>query len=130
MSDADFQGVNPALASAEYPGGRAGSIIYGATNGGQPLSNAYPFSLGPHIGVAYQIAPKTVFRAGGSIAYSSSPDNAFLSYSVANFYTVASPGQFLPASQLANGTPLSGALTPTFPEYNQYPFPISATGCG
>ena len=58
MSDADFQGVNPALASAEYPGGRAGSIVYGATNDGQPLSNAYPFSLGPHVGVAYQIAPE------------------------------------------------------------------------
>ena len=134
MSDANFQGINPTLASnygggggTAYPNGRAGSIIYGATNGGQPLSNAYPFSLGPHIGVAYQITPKTVFRAGGSIAYSSSPDNAFLSYSVANFYTVASPGQFLPASQLSNGTPLSGALTPTFPEYNQYPFPISST---
>ncbi len=130
MSDASFQGVNPALASPEYPGGRAGSIVYGATNNGQPLSNAYPFSIGPHVGVAYQITPKTVFRAGGSVAYSSSPDNAFLSYSVANFYTIASPGQFLPASQLASGTPLTGALTPTFPEYNQYPFPSSATGCG
>jgi hypothetical protein len=130
MSDADFQGVNPSLASPEFPGGRAGSIIYGATNGGKPLSNAYPFSLGPHLGVAYQITPKTVFRAGGSIAYSSSPDNAYLSYSVANFYTVASPGQFLPASQLSNGSPLSGALTPTFPEYNQYPFPTTSTGTG
>jgi hypothetical protein len=137
MSDADFQGINPTLASnygggggTEFLGGRAGSIVYGATNNGQPLSDAYPFSIGPHVGVAYQITPKTVFRAGGSMAYSSSPDNAFLSYSVANFYTVASPGQFLPATQLANGTPLSGALTPTFPEYNQYPFPISSTGCG
>jgi Carboxypeptidase regulatory-like domain len=130
MSDADFQGINTSLASSYFPGGRAGSIVYGATNNGQPLSNAYPFSIGPHVGVAYQITPKTVFRAGGSIAYSSTPDNAFLSYSVANFYTVASPGQFLPATQLANGTPLSGALTPTFPEYNQYPFPISSSGCG
>jgi Carboxypeptidase regulatory-like domain len=130
MSDADFQGINPSLASPEFPGGRAGSIVYGATNGGKPLSNAYPFSLGPHLGVAYQITPKTVFRAGGSIAYSSSPDNAYLSYSVANFYTVASPGQFLPASQLANGSPLSGPLAPTFPEYNQYPFPTTSTGTG
>ncbi len=137
MSDADFQGVNPTLASnygggggTEFLGGRAGSIVYGATNNGQPLSNAYPFSIGPHLGVAYQITPKTVFRAGGALSYSSSPDNAFLSYSVANFYTVASPGQFLPATQLAKGTPLSGPLTPTFPEYNQYPFPISSTGCG
>ena len=130
MSDANFQGVNPALASAEYPGGRAGSINYGATNGGHPLSDAYPFSIGPHIGVAYQITPKTVFRAGGSIAYAASPDNAFLSYSVANFYTIGSPGQYLPASHVSNGSPLSGALTPKFPSYDQYPFPITSTGCG
>src|ERR1700733_1670588 len=45
MSDADFQGVNPALASnynggggTAFPNGRQGSIVYGATNGGQPLS--------------------------------------------------------------------------------------------
>jgi hypothetical protein len=129
MSDACFTCVNTSFASPYNPGGIAGAIVYGATNKG-PLTNAYPFSLGPHVGVAYQITPKTVFRAGGSIAYSSSPDNAYLSYSVANFYTVASPGQFLPASQLANGSPLTGALTPTFPEYNQYPFPVSASGCG
>jgi hypothetical protein len=127
MSDADFQGVNPALASAYFPGGRAGSIVYGATNNGQPLSNAYPFSLGPHIGVAYQITPKTVFRAGGSIAYSSSPDNAFLSASVANFYTAASPGQFLPATQLSSGNPFPNI---TFPEYNQFPIPTPGTNCG
>jgi len=134
MSDANFQAINPALASnygggggTEFPNGRAGSITYGATNGGKPLSNAYPFGLGPHIGVAYQIAPKTVLRAGGSIAYSSSPDNAFLSYSVANFYTVASSGQFLPASQLSGGNVLPGVK---FPSYDQYPFAISSTGCG
>lgn len=126
MSDACFTCVNPALASAYSPGGLAGAIVYGATNNG-PLSHAYPFSFGPHLGVAYQITPKTVFRAGGSIAYSSSADNAFLSASVANFYTVASPGQFLPATQLASGNPLPGVH---FPSYDQYPFPISTTGCG
>ena len=126
MSDACFTCVNPALASAYSPGGLAGAIVYGATNNG-PLSHAYPFSLGPHVGVAYQITPKTVFRAGGAIAYSSSADNAFLSASVANFYTLASPGQFLPATQLANGNPLPGVH---FPSYDQYPFPVSSTGCG
>ena len=126
MSDACFTCVNPSLASAYSPGGLAGAIVYGATNKG-PLNDTYPFSFGPHIGIAYQINPKTVFRAGGSIAYSSPPDNAFLSYSVANFYTVASPGQFLPATQLANGNPLPGV---TFPSYDQYPFPASSSGCG
>ena len=65
MSDACFTCVNPALASAYNPGGRAGAIVYGATNNG-PLSDSYKFGLGPHVGVAYQITPKTVFRAGGS----------------------------------------------------------------
>jgi hypothetical protein len=126
MSDACFTCVNTSLASSYNPGGLAGGIVYGATNKG-PLNNAYPFSLGPHVGVAYQITPKTVFRAGGSIAYSSAADNAFLSASVANFYTAASPGQFLPATQLSSGNPFPGV---TFPEYNEYPIPVPGTSCG
>jgi Carboxypeptidase regulatory-like domain len=129
MSDACFTCVNTSLASAYSPGGLAGGIVYGATNNG-PLTHAYPFSFGPRLGVAYQITPKTVFRAGGAMAYSSPADNAFLSYSVANFYNVQSPGQFLPAGQLANGDPLHGSPLETFPYYNQYPFPVSQTGCG
>jgi len=129
MSDACFTCVNTSLASSYNPGGLAGAISYGATNNG-PLTHAYPFSFGPHIGVAYQIDPKTVFRAGGSVAYSSAADNAFLSYSVANFYTVQSPGQFLPATILKNGDPLAGTANETFPFYNQYPFPVSSSGCG
>jgi hypothetical protein len=31
--------------------------------------NIYPFALGPRIGVAYQITPKTVFRGGWGITY-------------------------------------------------------------
>ena len=126
MSDACFTCINPSLASSYQPAGLPGAIVYGATNNG-PLTHTYPFSFGPHIGLAYQLDSKTVFRAGGSIAYSSSPDNAFLSYSVANFYTVASSGQFLPASQLSGGNVLPGV---TFPSYDQYPFAISASGCG
>ncbi len=126
MSDACFTCVNTSLASAYSPGGLAGAIVYGATNNG-PLNNAYPFSLGPHLGVAYQITPKTVFRAGGSIAYSSAADNAFLSASVANFYTASSPGLFLPATQLSNGNPFPNV---TFPEYNQYPIGTPGTNCG
>jgi len=125
MSDACFTCINPTLASSYQPAGLPGAIVYGATNKG-PLTHPYPLSFGPHIGVAYQIDSKTVFRAGGSIAYSSAPDNAFLSYSVANFYTIASPGQFLPATQLSSGDPLQV----TFPSYDQYPFPISKSGCG
>jgi hypothetical protein len=129
MSDACFTCINTSLASPYNPGGLPGAIVYGATNKG-PLTHAYPFSFGPHVGLAYQINQKTVFRAGGSVAYSSSPDNAFLSYSVADFFTLASPGQFLPASLLKNGDPLSGSPLETFPNYAQYPFQASSTGCG
>jgi hypothetical protein len=129
MSDACFTCVNPALATPAYPSGREGAIVYGATNQG-PLTHPYKFSFGPHVGVAYQIAPKTVFRAGGSIAYSSAADNAFLSYSVADFFTTQSPGQYLPSSIFRNGDPLAGSPLEGFPYYAQYPFPTTASGCG
>ncbi len=129
MSDANFTARNPALTSPTNPNGLPGSIVYGATNGG-PLNNTYPFSIGPHLGVAYQIDSKTVVRAGGSIAYSSAPDNAVLSYSVANFFLLGSPGFGLPASKLSNGNPYVGAQAITFPEYNQFPTQSSTTGCG
>ncbi len=128
MSDACFTCVNTSLASAYNPGGLAGGETYGATNNG-PLDNTYPFSFGPHIGVAYQLDSKTVFRAGGSIAYSSSADNAYLSVSVADFYTLNSPGQFLPASQFSNGDPLSN-IDRVFPVYQQYPFSAGPGTCG
>ncbi len=121
LSDACFQCISPTL-------GIPGSIVYGATNGG-PLNNTYKDSYGPHIGVAYQIGPKTVFRAGGSIAYGSSADNAFLSPSVADFYTFGSPGQFLPVSQLSSGDTLT-AYDRTYPIFSQYPFQTSTAGCG
>ena len=127
MSDACFTCVNTSLASPLSPGGLAGAIQYGATNSG-PLTHPYKLSFGPHVGVAYQLGPKTVFRAGGSIAYSSAADNAFLSYSVADFFTVASPGQFLPATILRNGDPLAGAPYERYPYYAQYPFNEALTG--
>ncbi len=127
MSDACFTCVNPNLTTPAYPNGIPGAIQYGATNKG-PLTHPYKLSFGPHIGVAYQIGPKTVFRAGGSIAYSSPADNAFLSYSVADFFTIASPGQYLPASILRNGDTLAGSKLETFPYYAQYPFNIAPSG--
>jgi hypothetical protein len=129
MSDANFYLPNPALTSPNYPNGQPGSIVYGATNKG-PLDNTYPFSIGPHLGVAYQINPKTVIRAGGAISYATAPDNQELSYSVANFYVNGASGFGLPSNLLKNGNPFSGPFALTFPEYNQFPFPTSLTGCG
>lgn len=54
-------------------GGHIGGTIYGATCNCS-FTNNYPFAFGPRIGVAYQITPKTVFRAGWGVVYSFVPD--------------------------------------------------------
>ncbi len=100
MQSAAFQTPNPVV------GGRVGSVIYEGTCHCS-FNHNYPYALGPRLGVAYQITPKTVFRAGGAISYGTSPNNAFLSYSVPDFYTVTPPGYGLPAGTLAAGNPFA-----------------------
>ena len=95
MQNANFLAVNPQV-------GLPGSIEYGATCNCQ-FNQTYPFSIGPRLGLAYQISPKTVFRAGAGISYSSSADNAFLSYSVANFYTLTGNGYGNPGHHASCG---------------------------
>ena len=131
MQDASFTLPNPAA------GGLLGDVIYQATCGCSFNQN-YPFAIGPHLGMAWQIAPKTVLRAGGAISYASSPDNAFLSYSVPDFQTLSAPygtGQGI-QSTLAQGNPFApgnvfGNPVLTYPDFNsRYPNQTSATGCG
>ena len=69
------------------------------------LRPAYRFSIGPHVGVAWQITPKTVFRAGGAINYAATADQAGLNVSVADFLALTAPGYGLPAAILKNGDP-------------------------
>jgi len=49
-------------------GGHPGTFIYEQTCGCQFVSN-YMYGIGPRIGLAYQINPKTVLRAGWGFAY-------------------------------------------------------------
>ena len=54
-------------------GGIPGGYIfegYGAGRCNCLFSRSYPFAIGPRLGVAYQINPKTVLRAGWGITYS------------------------------------------------------------
>jgi hypothetical protein len=54
-------------------GGRIGAPIFEATCGCKFVS-AYPYAIGPRLGVAYQIDSKTVFRGGWGLAYAVPPD--------------------------------------------------------
>ncbi|HEY6345058.1 MAG TPA: TonB-dependent receptor [Bryobacteraceae bacterium] len=83
-------------------GGRLGSPEYQATCHCQ-FAQAYPYSIGPHLGVAYQITPKTVFRAGGAISYGSQADDAGVNHSAADYLSLGTPAYGAPAAILKYG---------------------------
>jgi hypothetical protein len=49
-------------------GGHPGATVYEATCNCSFAKN-YPYAFGPRLGLAYQITPKTVFRAGFAVSY-------------------------------------------------------------
>jgi len=96
MQSAGFATPNPTV------GGRLGAPQYQATCNCQ-FSNTYPYSIGPHLGVAYQITPKTVFRAGGAISYGSESDDAGVNHSAADYLSLGTPAYGAPAAILKYG---------------------------
>ncbi len=111
-------------------GGRLGTVEYQATCHCN-YANAYPFAFGPHLGVAYQITPKTVFRAGGAISYAAVSDQAGLNSSAGDFYTIPASAYGASAGQLAFGDPLGpgnpyGNPVVHWPNFSpQYPVPAA-----
>ncbi|MBV9399270.1 MAG: carboxypeptidase regulatory-like domain-containing protein [Bryobacterales bacterium] len=83
-------------------GGRLGAPEYEATCKCS-FATAYPYSIGPHLGLAYQIDPKTVFRAGGAISYGSQSDDAGVNHSAADFLNLGTPAYGTPSAMLKNG---------------------------
>jgi len=105
-------------------GGRLGSIQYAGTCNCDFYKPTYPYAIGPRLGVAYQIDPKTVFRAGWGINYQyiagfagtivSTPGNTPIPVQPngAQYINVATPGS---------------VITPQFPTTNQSAWPIAGT---
>jgi hypothetical protein len=58
---------NPSAGS--LPGGMAYAGNGPGRIGGQ-VTKTYPWAFGPRLGIAYQLAPNTVLRAGGGVTYS------------------------------------------------------------
>ena len=54
-------------------GNLPGALIF--ERDGVKFANIYPFAFGPRLGAAYQITPKTVFRAGFGISYGQTATN-------------------------------------------------------
>jgi hypothetical protein len=139
MQSACFQCTNPNLIPADSTTPLPGIVVYQ-----KQFNQNYPFAFGPRIGAAYQIDSKTVFRAGGGIAYATSGFNAGLSGTDADFYGTLAPegtGQglggacpscirfqdgnpFAPGNRYGNG-PLTYPLAPP-----SFPTQTSTSGCG
>ena len=66
MQNISLSTPNPAA------GGQPGGTIFEGYGGGRcncQFAKDYPFAYQPRLGLAYQITPKTVLRAGGGISY-------------------------------------------------------------
>jgi hypothetical protein len=108
-------------------GGRDGAIQYASTCNCSFYKPAYPYAIGPRLGAAYQIDPKTVIRGGWGIAYQyvagyagnifSTPGNTPIAPQPNNaqYINVASPGSI---------------LTPQWPTTNQFVLPLPGTTGG
>jgi hypothetical protein len=92
-------------------GNHPGGSIFEATCNCKFARN-YPYAVGPRAGLAYQITPKTVLRAGFGVVYNAAP------IAVGTTFSQASSGQLGAGEwlfQLKDGRPAS--ITPAWPDF-------------
>jgi Carboxypeptidase regulatory-like domain/TonB dependent receptor len=118
-----FDTPNPAV------GGRLGAGIFegdGPGRCGCQFSHNYPFAFGPRVGVAYQINPKTVLRAGAGVTYGLVQTPAGASYQVADFQSYNASGYGI--SPFPNGWPSTNPYNVVWPIFRPDLYPTPAGG--
>ena len=104
-------------------GGRPGAVAYDGYGGGRcncDLAHNYPWAYGPRLGMAYQVTPKTVLRAGLGISYNKTDDNN-IGFSSGSQYLYNTPSYGDAAYNLRDGLPYQ-IFFPNF-DAGQYPLP-------
>jgi hypothetical protein len=108
-------------------GGRLGAAIFQATCHCE-FASAYPYAIGPRLGVAFALNAKTVFRGGWGFAYGYPQDLTLQNTAnitntptgIASYLTLNTPGA-VPQPAWPNfdpgQTPLPGATTSGFLQY-------------
>ncbi|HEY4360994.1 MAG TPA: TonB-dependent receptor [Bryobacteraceae bacterium] len=89
-------------------GNRLGAVAFDGSGVGHcncSIAHNYPYAYGPRLGLAYQITPKTVLRAGGGISYFKTTDNGLNSFSTGSQYIYTAPTFGSPAYTLQAGVP-------------------------
>ena len=105
-------------------GGQPGAVEfegYGAGRCNCSFANNYPYAIGPRVGVAYQITPKTVLRGGFAIVYSATGDSNGATAGGLSLPAPATSGSFGQAVMtLGVGVPFAPLPFPN-PNIGQYP---------
>jgi hypothetical protein len=105
-------------------GGMPGAVEFEGYGPGRcncNFANNYPFAIGPRLGVAYQVTPKTVLRGGWGIVYSSTGDaNGATQGGLSIPNAVQAPSFGQPVMTLAGGVPFPPL---PFPNYDPAQFP-------
>ncbi len=112
--------LNPTLANANA-GGHPGATQYASTCGCPFYQPTYPYAIGPRIGLAYQINPKTVFRGGWGVNYQfvAAPAGAIVTLNGA--YPLAGINSFVNIE-----TP-GAIVAPSWPDNDPNRFPVAGT---
>jgi hypothetical protein len=124
--DPDFSptALNPAV------GNIPGALIFDGNGPGHcncSIAHNYPYAFGPRLGVAYQITPKTVFRAGFGIVYGGTEANNNASGGLAgSSNTVTAPSFGATVTTLSVGIP-SSFNPPPWPNLNPGQFNTTPT---
>jgi len=110
-------------------GGRLGNYQYASTCGCNFYKPIYPYAIAPRIGVAYQINPKTVFRAGWGLTYQFIDNAAGGTVATNGAYPVAafSPAYVPPAAQFVNILTPGAIQQPSWPVTNPNIYPVPGT---
>jgi len=106
--------------------GLPGAAIYDGSGPGRcncDIAKNYPWGFGPRLGAAYQITPKTVFRAGFGVVYSGTASNNNAAGGLAGSTAATNAPSFgLAVTTLAQGIPVSFRPAP-WPSYDAGYFP-------
>jgi len=107
-------------------GGLPGAVIFEGEGTGKcncSFARNYPYAFQPRLGLAYQISPRTVLRAGFGIVYSGTADsNSAVSGGLTSVQPVNSPAFGDPVMNLQGGIPFAPLPYPNF-DVGQFPQP-------
>jgi hypothetical protein len=112
-------------------GGYPGAWFFEGSGPGRcncDFASNYPYAIGPRVGLAYQITPKTVLRGGWGLVYNQTSTNngGVNTGGIAPSVTVGTPGLGQPAMLLSTGIPASAI--PSYPNFNPGIAPLLPTG--